>query len=167
MRCQFCEQPATVHVTEHVNNVKRELHLCERCARERQLLPSPPGPPINLKVLLKLLAVPATTATCGPAAAEPRCPVCGLTAAAFKAEGRLGCEHDYDHFDANLVRLLEQIHRADLHLGKTPRHVRPEVRSARLEALNKQLRNAVAAEDYEGAAATRDALRLLQQGTTA
>lgn len=167
MRCLFCEQPATVHVTEHVDNVKRELHLCERCARERQLLPAPPGPPINLKVLLTLLAVPAEGAAGGPTPAEPRCPVCGLTTAAFKAVGRLGCEHDYNHFQETLVPLLEQVHRANLHLGKTPRHIRPEVRSVRLGALNERLRSAVAAEDYEVAAAARDALRLLQQGTTA
>ena len=35
MICQRCKkQPATVHLTEILQNEKRERHLCEDCARE-------------------------------------------------------------------------------------------------------------------------------------
>ena len=36
MLCQECKKnPATVHVTKIVNNIKTELHLCQSCAGER------------------------------------------------------------------------------------------------------------------------------------
>ena len=44
MKCQICDNPATVHLTDFVNKKKRELHLCTKCARERNLIPEPPGP---------------------------------------------------------------------------------------------------------------------------
>ena len=51
-------QPATVHLTDIVNKKKREAHLCEQCARERNLLPDPPGPQIDLTALMNLLLTP-------------------------------------------------------------------------------------------------------------
>ena len=36
MICEICrEQIATVHLTEIVNNAKKEIHLCEACAQEK------------------------------------------------------------------------------------------------------------------------------------
>ena len=43
MKCMFCDSPATVHLTDIVNKKKREAHLCEECARERNLFPSRPA----------------------------------------------------------------------------------------------------------------------------
>ena len=37
MKCQFCSKPATVHLTDIVNNHKKELHLCQACAEAQQL----------------------------------------------------------------------------------------------------------------------------------
>jgi protein arginine kinase activator len=33
MTCQHCQDEATVHLTETVEGRRRELHLCEACAR--------------------------------------------------------------------------------------------------------------------------------------
>src|SRR3954465_3964061 len=97
-KCQMCENPATVHLTDIVNNKKRELHLCEGCARERNLIPEPPGPQLDLKALLNLLAHPfpggaapdePETAVAVPEPVAGACAICGLTLAEFKAEGRL------------------------------------------------------------------------------
>src|SRR5438552_3623360 len=112
MKCMFCDNPATVHLTDIVNKKKREAHLCERCAKERNLLPDPPGPQIDLTALMNLLVTPFQQAAGVATAAEPSCPACGLTYAAFKAEGRLGCGHDYAAFRAVLEPLLERVHRA-------------------------------------------------------
>jgi protein arginine kinase activator len=112
MKCMFCNNPGTVRVTQVVNQKKRESHLCERCAREKNLLHETAGAQINLSALMNLLLVPAAT--------DPTCPACGLTYAAFKAEGRFGCRHDYDTFRAVLEPLLERVHRATAHAGKLP-----------------------------------------------
>ncbi len=156
MKCQICDNPATVHLTDIVNKKKRELHLCERCARERNLIPEQPGPQIDLKALLNLLTNPFPQAgDAHPTTAEPvatACEVCGMTVAEFKATGRLGCPHDYESLRSTLEPLLERIHRGLAHVGKAPRAVR-------IRDWKKQLHAAVAAEDYEEAARLRDLIR--------
>ena len=52
---QFCDSPATVHLTDIVNKKKRELHLCEECAARAEPVPDPPGPQIDLTALMNLL----------------------------------------------------------------------------------------------------------------
>ena len=156
MKCQTCDNPATVHLTDIVNKKKRELHLCETCARERNLIPEQPGPQIDLKALLSLLTTPHAPGSTG---AEPRpepvataCEICGMTVAEFKAAGRLGCPHDYESLRSTLEPLLERIHRSMAHAGKAPRAVR-------VRDWKKQIQVAVAAEDYEEAARLRDLIR--------
>ena len=163
MKCQICENPATVHLTDIVNKKKRELHLCEQCARERNLIPEPPGPQIDLKALMGLLTSPFPQGNTVPGATGPAaepvattCEVCGMTVAEFKAAGRLGCPHDYESLRSTLEPLLERIHRSLAHAGKTPRAVR-------LHDWQKQMHAAVAAEDYEEAARLRDLIRRSEQ----
>src|SRR6185369_1968813 len=56
VKCQYCDSPATVHLTDIVNKKKREQHLCTKCARERNLIPEPPGAQqLDLKALLNML----------------------------------------------------------------------------------------------------------------
>jgi protein arginine kinase activator len=162
MKCQICDNPATVHLTEIVNKKKRALHLCERCARERNLIPPQPGPQLDLKALLNLLMHPFPPGSQPAAddAADPpvndTCEVCGITLAEFKAEGRLGCPHDYESLRAALEPLLERIHRSTAHAGKAPRAVR-------VREWKKQMQAAVAAEDYEEAARLRDLIRTAEK----
>lgn len=154
MKCLFCDKPATVHLTDIVNKKKREVHLCESCAREKNLLPEPPGPQIDLTALMNMMLTPLQKPATVPA--EPNCPACGLTYAAFKAEGRFGCGHDYDAFREVLEPLLERVHRASAHTGKKPVTLQ---RAAEMDRLKTQLKSAVAAEDYEQAARLRDLIR--------
>lgn len=156
MKCMFCQNVATVHLTNIVNQLGWEAHLCEDCARERNLLGEAPGPPINLQALVQLLATPLLTPRPDAPAA---CPACGLTYAAFKAEGRLGCRHDYEAFRSVLEPLLERVHRATVHQGKFPVAAQ---RFAELEDLQTRMKVAVAAEDYEQAARLRDLIRQKQ-----
>jgi protein arginine kinase activator len=157
MKCQFCDNPATVHLTEIVKGSKRkrEAHLCERCARERNLLPDQPVPQIDLKALLQLLVGPLAPADPGTLT----CPACGLEYAEFRAEGRLGCPADYDAFRPALEPLLERVHRSVRHAGKVPAHFRRQVREAELKELRRLLSAAVAGEKYEEAARLRDLIR--------
>lgn len=154
MKCQACDNPATVHVTDIVNGHKRQLRLCERCARKHNLIPDQPAPQINLKALLGLLAGHAAAPGSDPAALK--CPACGLKYAEFRADGRFGCPAEYDAFRAALEPLLERVHRSLTHAGKAPRAAG---RRAELAGLREQLAAAVAAERYEEAAGLRDRIR--------
>jgi protein arginine kinase activator len=156
MKCMFCQNVATVHLTNIVNHQGWEAHLCEHCARERNLLGDAPGPQINLQALVKLLATPLVSPH---QEAETACPVCGQSYAAFKAEGRLGCSHDYEAFRGVLEPLLERVHRSTVHQGKFPVAAQ---RIAELEELQSRMQVAVAAEDYEQAARLRDLIRQKQ-----
>src|SRR5260370_42584001 len=89
------------------------------------------------------------------------CPECGIKYMEFKAEGRLGCPHDYEVFQAALEPLLQRIHRSVRHAGKVPRHGRLHAaRLAEILELRQQLHSAEAAEAYEEAARLPDLLRL-------
>src|SRR5205085_3533512 len=89
------------------------------------------------------------------------CPTCGIKYMEFRAEGRLGCPHDYEVFRVGLEPLLQRIHRAGRHVGKSPRHgPRTAALQAELLDLRRRLRTAVEAEAYEEAARLRDLLLL-------
>lgn len=149
MECQRCGGPATVHVTQVVAKRKREVRLCDACAKAADLLP-PAGTELNLPALVGLLmGLPA-------AGGGLECPDCGLTYAAFRAEGRLGCPGEYDAFRPALEPLLERIHRGLTHAGKRPRAAARRAERGRLRA---DLAAAVGAERYEDAARIRDTLR--------
>lgn len=152
MKCQLCGQPATVHLTDIVKKKKREVHLCEACARDQNLIPDGPAPALNLPALVGLLM--GQPATSDPAALT--CPHCGLKYAMFRADGRLGCPHDYDAFATALEPLLFRIHRGTKHAGKSPR---AEAGRAEIADLRDRLAKAVAAENYEDAAVLRDRIR--------
>ena len=157
MKCQFCSNPATVHLTDIVDLQKKELHLCQSCAEQHQLVHKQE---INLPAILQNLIGQHL----GPQTdelARLTCPACGIKYMEFRAGGRLGCPHDYQIFRKPLLTLFKRIHRKTRHAGKVPRHSR---RRAALQAevldLRRQLRSAVDREAYEEAARLRDQLRL-------
>jgi protein arginine kinase activator len=155
MKCQSCTNPATVHVTDIVDGQKRERHLCQSCAEQQQLVTHQE---LNLPAILETL-IGQHVGQLSDELARLTCPVCGIKYMEFRAEGRLGCPHDYTVFRAGLAPLLERIHRAGRHVGKTPAR-RPARAAVETELeLRRQLRAAVDTEAYEEAARLRDLLR--------
>jgi protein arginine kinase activator len=156
-KCEFCSSPATVHLTKIVNKTKQEMHLCDACAKEQNLIPEPPQE-LNVPALLQLVLgqLPAPR----PATIDSVCPECGTPYAHFRAQGRLGCPHDYDVFRSLLEPLIERVQCGAIrHSGKTPgRQQRRLMRAHRVE-LEAQLNRAVTEERYEDAARLRDAIR--------
>lgn len=158
MKCQFCSNPATVHVTKVVDLKQQSLHLCEACAKQHQVLPGPKAE-LNLPALLQLLIGPHLSPE-GEELARLACPDCGIKYMAFRGDGRLGCPRDYDVFRAGLEPILLRVHRATAHKGKSPRHAdRNRAFQDELMELHRQLQAAVRAEAYEDAARLRDLIR--------
>jgi protein arginine kinase activator len=156
MRCQRCQKEASVHLTEPIDGQRRELHLCQSCARKAGLsLPESP-PNLALDVVVQSLIVANVGELVGELA-ELRCPDCGIKFMEFRAGGRLGCPQDYRVFSAGLLPLVQRYHGASRHVGKIAR--RHERAGLRLR-LRTQLRQAIAREDYEEAARLRDQLRV-------
>jgi protein arginine kinase activator len=156
VKCQFCSNPATVHLTDIVDSHKKELHLCQSCAEQHQLVTKQE---LNLPAILQNLIGQHL----GPQTdelARLTCPACGIKYMEFRAQGRLGCPHDYVVFRSGLAPLLQRIHRANHHVGKFPQHsvLAPE-QQAELVELRHRLQSAIDREAYEEAARLRDLLR--------
>jgi protein arginine kinase activator len=155
MKCQSCDNSATVHLTDIVNGNKKELHLCQGCAEKQQLLAQQE---LNLPAILQTL-IGHHVGGLSDELARLTCPVCGIKYMEFRAEGRLGCPHDYTVFRTGLQPLLMRIHRADRHVGKSPARLPPDQAVQSEMELRRQLRAAVDEERYEEAARLRDLIR--------
>ena len=160
MMCQRCKKKrATVHVTEVSGKNKGEIHLCDACAQKE-------GVTLKSQVSLAdflagLISAPATKEM--RKLAQLKCPECGISYLEFQSKGRFGCPKDYDIFAQMVEPLLEKIHGATRHSGKSPR-IAPGVseKSIQLTALKRQLAAAVEEERYEEAADLRDRIRDLE-----
>ena len=155
MKCQLCSQPATVHLTDLVAGKKKELHLCQQCAENQNLVKQQE---LNLPAILQTL-IGQHLGQQTDRLAKQVCPECGIRYMEFRAQGRLGCPHDYEVFRDALEPLLRRIHRAERHVGKSPRRQVNQARHLELMELRKRLKEAVETEAYEEAARLRDLLR--------
>lgn len=155
MKCQYCSNPATVHLTDLVKKQKKELHLCQACAEQQQLLKKNE---LNLQVIVQTL-IGQHVGPMPDELARLKCPHCGIRFLEFRQEGRLGCPHDYEVFEVGLRPLLERIHRSERHVGKMPQHRPDPCQLAEIAQLRQHLRAAVEREAYEEAARIRDLIR--------
>jgi protein arginine kinase activator len=154
----FCSNPATVHLTDIIQKKRREIHLCDACAQQHQLLPASPKAELNIPALLQFL-IQQTLSAVGKLEHSESCPDCGMSYSLFRSQGRLGCPTDYVAFRTALEPLLERIHRRVKHVGKVPSKVRLAQQRAEIEQLKQQLRQLVQDERYEEAAQLRDLIR--------
>src|SRR5215470_9828654 len=109
MKCQSCSSEATVHLTDIEQGHKKELHLCQACAEQQQLIKHQE---IDLPVFLQSL-INHHLGQLTDELSRLTCPACGIKYMEFRAEGRLGCPHDYVVFRSGLAPLLQRIHRSD------------------------------------------------------
>jgi protein arginine kinase activator len=168
MQCQICNKnDATIHLTEISGGMRTEMHLCENCAAEQNIMVKS-HIPIN-ELLSGLLSVqPTDEEIAGPTQEQLVCPNCGFTLAQFRKEGVLGCPYDYEIFETALEPLIEKAHNGKTaHCGKIPSST-PVDAKKRMEilSLKKQLDDAVRSEDYELAAVLRDKINQTEKLTT-
>ncbi|MCC7389573.1 MAG: UvrB/UvrC motif-containing protein [Phycisphaerales bacterium] len=183
MKCDRCNNEATVHEVVVVGGKPAERHLCESCAREIGLVAGAPAP--VAEILQKIASGQAPGA--GPAApADTACPVCGTTFTEFKQSGRLGCPECYKAMESQLAPILDRAHQGAVHhIGKVPRRLMreageegrsterevalaaAEARAEQIRRLRDDLERAIKTEAYERAAELRDRLRQLHRGAGA
>lgn len=93
------------------------------------------------------------------------CPVCGTTYSDFARSGKFGCGECYNIFKSEAERVLKQVHASSTHSGKIPSKSGAEVKAKRrLADLRKQLKDAVASENYETAAKLHSEIKELEEG---
>jgi protein arginine kinase activator len=169
MTCDICgKNPATVHLTEIIDDQMNELHLCEECAHKKSA---------QMEQQFGLSDLLAGLAGFEKQKDEKdgltlKCPNCGMTFKDFKKIGRLGCGECYSAFRSFLGPLLKRIHGSNLHCGKAPggsriakltrrkmETVKPSGKLDEVQELRIRLQKAVEAEAYEEAAKLRDQIR--------
>jgi protein arginine kinase activator len=165
MVCDICgKNPATVHLTEIVDDQMSELHLCEECARKKS---SQMEQQFGLSDLLAGLAEFEKPNAETKELVSVKCPNCGLTYKDFKKIGRLGCGDCYTTFKKFLVPLLKRIHGSNFHSGKCPVKVSAPALKPRkkpdIQELRCRLQKAIEEEAYEEAARIRDQIKELQE----
>ncbi len=157
LKCDFCPKPATVHLTQIVNNKVHKVDLCEACAQSKGVTD-----PTEFSSLADLLL----KASLNPeqAAAGVRCAACGFTQADFKKHGRFGCPACYEAFKVLLEPMLDGMHKGTTHAGKVPKAaLSRKTLSDRLSKLEVGLSQAIKAEQYEEAARYRDEINQAKQ----
>jgi len=166
MKCDNCNKPATVHLTEIKSGKKIEKHLCEQCAAQNEGLPVKGNTPINELLTNFVMAHSGLAKEAGTS-----CENCGITWAEFRQTGLFGCENDYTLFEKDLTPLLQRAHEGHTHhTGKVPtRRGGTGVPATRkrmdTSKLRKELQRAVDGEDYERAAKLRDQIRQAEEGS--
>jgi protein arginine kinase activator len=163
MQCEACQKTeATVHLTDVSNNSKREIHLCEECAKEQGVTiksymhKSPSFPEFLTQIV--------HSQTEGSSEEKDiTCPKCEITYRKFRATGKFGCPHDYTVFKKGVLNLLEKIHGKVQHTGKVPLRATDQIsRQKELRGLRADLEKAVREEAYERAAQIRDRIHKLE-----
>jgi protein arginine kinase activator len=157
MHCDVCKtNQATVFLTQIVDGKMQKVNLCEACSKEKGVT-DPTG--FALADLLLGLGAAQEMERGG---AVQKCPACGFSQADFKKTGRLGCATCYTTFADGLATLLKGMHKGTDHVGKVPARLAKSIeREVQLKTLQRDLKKAVASEDYESAATIRDQIRHL------
>ncbi|MBN2712733.1 MAG: UvrB/UvrC motif-containing protein [Planctomycetes bacterium] len=158
--CQICNKnPATVHLTDIHNNVKKELHMCEECAGKKGF-----SIKHNINIPGMISSGDEQPTEKKKTGKDITCNDCGMSWSEFRANGRFGCAKDYEAFKEKLLPLISDIQANEMeHVGKHPAGAENQS-SKRREVIEcrKQLREAVEREAYEEAAKLRDKLKELE-----
>lgn len=152
MLCDDCKQKPAKHFFKNVvGDQKNILHLCEECARKRNLLNDKKPSPIELlhKISEKISHDDDRVV----------CSVCCLSLAEFKKIGRFGCSNCLSVFEPYIKALIKEVQESEKHIGK--RAKTGGRRAIEIFRLREELRRALEKEDYEDAAQIRDKLKTL------
>lgn len=180
MLCERCRiREANIKYTEVINGAKTEHNLCSQCAQEMDF-----GPysaiiegefPLG-KLLSSLLGLQS------PAARQQKmdevvCPNCGTTYEEFVENSSFGCADCYHVFDLLIGEKIKKLQESASHTGKQP-GIRPAGKTAaavssegvmefsaeeQVKQLERRLKAALKAEEYEEAAACRDKIKALKK----
>jgi len=172
MKCQNCgEHDANFKYTEIINGVKKELNLCEDCARKMGVADLNFNIPINFQSFFGDFLNEYDDSAFIPMIATAnklQCDNCNMTYDEFMNTGRFGCSHCYDVFADRIEPVLKRLHGNTKFIGRKasknsePIKEEPMKEISELDNLKKQLKDAIKEENYEQAAILRDKIKALE-----
>lgn len=191
MKCQNCgENEANFRYTQIINGVKKQMSLCDECAKKLGLDDINFSMPISFSSFLGDIFnlndddfIPSITNT-----RTLTCNKCNMTYDEFLSTGELGCDNCYDVFKQKIDPLLKNIHGANRHIGRNgnfrdgsknfqnvdnyeekdknklnKNNIEAEKgQKTKLEELQERLKREIEEERYEDAAKTRDEIKKMK-----
>jgi protein arginine kinase activator len=119
MKCDVCENEASVFLTQIINGQMTTVNLCETCSKAKGVTEET-GFGLAEAFLTPSQRVDTDTM-------EVVCNACGFTASQLKKISRMGCPECYSAFSEGLDGLLRNMHKGTRHIGKRPnRQIAPD-----------------------------------------
>lgn len=186
MLCQNCgENEANFKYTQIINNIKKEMILCDKCAKELGLGSLEFNMPINLSSFLgEVFEEESNFLPNFINKKELICDECGMNYNEFINTGKFGCKNCYEIFSEKIDPILKNLHGGTRHIGRiekvskiqqkvntksdeyantvTNKNIKKEDNEDKLEKLKKDLKIAIKEEKYEEAAKIRDEIKKIQ-----
>ena len=191
MLCHNCgENEANVKYTQIVNGEKKEMILCEDCARKMGIGNFKMNIPINFSNFLGDFFDDYKSEQLLPSFVKEKnneCNNCGELYKEFIKTGLLGCEECYDVFQNRLDPILKNLQGSVKHVGRRPLNIEEKIENKEvnkdvkvesnkeekqtkenkkeneLMKLQKDLNKAIEEERYEDAAVIRDEIKKLEK----
>lgn len=169
MKCQECqEREAALHLRQVINGQKKEIHVCEVCAKEKGYKMYPDE---ALHHLLSGLfnydsqQIGEQKKASFSQSTELQCPKCKLTFSEFKRIGKFGCKECYVAFSEELDPVFRRVHSGNsTHHGKIPKRKGGDIHvKKKLESLRTELKRLVEKEEFEKAAEVRDIIKAMEK----
>ena len=183
MLCQNCgKNEVNFRYTQIINGVKKEMALCDKCAKELGFESLDFNMPINFSSFLGDFLSVASENSFLPSFVKTntlQCNKCGMTYDEFANSGKLGCANCYDVFSDPLEQVLKKIHGSTSHVGRCEKVTEGDEniteklnknekakskkteKEDKVEKLESELKQAVKEERYEDAAKIRDEIKKL------
>ena len=193
MLCQNCgKNEVNFRYTQIVNGVKKEMALCDKCAKELGLESIDFSMPISFSNFFSDFF--QDTESFLPSFAKTsllECNDCGMTFEDFANTGEFGCGNCYITFADRISPVLKKLHGSSKYVGREYREAIDELEDNKsrfeasqkgksekqnkvvdkekskvekqLEKLQKDLQKAIKEERYEDAAKIRDSIKKLEK----
>ena len=188
MLCQNCgKNEVNFKYTQVINGVKKEMALCDKCARELGLEDMDFSMPINFSSFFTDFF--HDTESFLPSFAKTNlleCDQCKMTFDDFADTGEFGCGNCYITFEDRISPVLKKLHGSSKHIGRKYREAIDELEynknqvksnkkqneqsakkeqakeETKIESLQKELKKAIKDERYEEAAKIRDEIKKIE-----
>lgn len=190
MMCQNCSKnEANVKYTQIINGVKKQMNLCDKCAKELGI----DNISFNMEMDFSNFLgdfFDDVNQDFIPSLIKPKTIVCDKCKSSYEdfiKSGKLGCDKCYETFEDKIDAILKNIHGANQHVGRNRKQIEnidDEIEKAKVnknnqtaknknskEIKNKQkiqelqarLKQEIKEERYEDAAKTRDEIKKLEK----
>ena len=173
MLCENCNKnEANVKYTQIINGEKKEMFLCESCAKKLGINNMNFDMPINLSnffgdFLGEYEETPFAHQLLGTN--ELKCKDCNMTYEEFKNTGKMGCANCYETFSNKIDPLLKRLHGSTKYVGRKSNSKKEEIITSKkgdnveeLESLKEKITTLIKEEKYEEAAKVRDEIKKLE-----